>query len=114
VKYPGGEIGKYPSIQISTMEVRKAATDGCVRWYLSGSVDDDSILQLESLVLNSQDRAESITLDLSGLNDLPSNGARGIAHISKKLSLTGGCVEITGANDHVARSLRYSGLIDDQ
>ncbi len=96
------------------MQVRKAASDGCVRWYLSGSVDDDSILQLESLVLNSQDRAENITLDLSGLKDLPSTGARGIAHISQKLTLSGGCIEITGANDHVARSLRYSGVMDDQ
>jgi anti-anti-sigma regulatory factor len=111
---PGVEIGIYLSIQISAMDVRKASSGEGVRWYLSGSVDDDSILNLESLVMNSHDTPGSITLDLSGVEDLPSNGARGIALISKKLSMKGSSVEITGANDQVTRSLRYSGLIEDQ
>jgi len=96
------------------MDIRKAASDDGVRWYLSGSIDDDSILHLESLVLNSQDMGGRVTLDLSGLESLPSNGAKSIAHISKRLSLKCKDFEITGANHHVTRSLKYSGLMSAQ
>ena len=75
---------------------------------------EDSILKLESLVLNSYDRGSNITIDMSGLTDLPELGTRGMGHIAEKLEDSGSSVTIIGAQGAVSKKLKHSGIIKDQ
>jgi len=96
------------------MEVSRIDEQGGVKWVLAGDMDEDSVLELESMVLNSRDRGSDIIIDMSDLTDIPDIGAMGMGHITKKLERLGSSVNIIGAKGSVSRKLRNSGVIDDQ
>ena len=96
------------------MEVSRIDGQGEVKWVLAGVMDEDSVLGFESVVLNSADRGSNITIDVTGLTDMPDIGTRGIGHITEKLEGAGSSVNIIGAKGSVSRKLRNSGLLSDQ
>lgn len=96
------------------MEVSRIDGRGEVKWILAGEMDEDSVLKLESLVLNSQDRGSDVVIDMTGLTDIPDIGTRGMGHITKKLEGAGSSVNIIGAKGSVSTKLKNSGLIMDQ
>lgn len=96
------------------MEVSRIESDGKIKWVLSGTLDEDSILRFESLVLNTHDRGADVTIDLEGLVGMGKMGARGLGHITSKLQSSGSSVDIVGADSPTSRMLRISGAIEDQ
>jgi anti-anti-sigma regulatory factor len=96
------------------MEVSRINGHGEVRWILAGEMDEDSVLRLESIVLNSQDRGSDVVIDMSGITNIREMGPKGLNHIAQKIENTGSTVNIVGAKGNVSRKLRSSGIIDDQ
>ncbi|MGA1872996.1 MAG: STAS domain-containing protein [Thermoplasmatota archaeon] len=96
------------------MELKRIEERQCIRWVVEGDMDEDSVLSFESIITNSQDRGSDITIDLSGLTDLPNMGARGMGIITRKLEERGTCVSIVGAKGRVKERLKVSGVLKDQ
>jgi hypothetical protein len=89
------------------MEVKRSLSDSAVIWSVRGQLDDDSILHLESMVLNSHDRSEKVLLDISGVTNLPENTMKSITHMSEHLADSGRDFEVIGAGEKLTGSLKH-------
>ncbi|MFO8050991.1 MAG: STAS domain-containing protein [Thermoplasmatota archaeon] len=95
------------------MEFKRCKAEREARWALSGELDDDSFLHLESLIMNSQDRGKDIELDLSGIMSISMTGAGGLRKVARRMSNSGSELKLVGANKEVRRKLEVLGLMGD-
>lgn len=96
------------------MEFRRCIGEKGACWTLSGSMDDDSYLELESMIMNSQDRGADLELDVSGLDDISMTGARGLREIARRFREQGSDLRIVGASEEVERRFKILGILDEE
>jgi len=95
------------------MDLHKVAGEGCHKWMVAGDMDRGSALMMESMLLNSQIGDDEVVLDMSGLNQISSEGLTSIHHICSKLKMQGGSLKLIGAQGDVANHIRPLGLVAD-
>jgi len=76
------------------MDVKRTFNRGGPMWVLSGDIDDDSALRLESMLLNSQWKGGAVTIDLSGIGHISIEGRKVFNRIYEGLRSRGGDVEV--------------------
>ncbi|MFW3146431.1 MAG: STAS domain-containing protein [Thermoplasmatota archaeon] len=94
------------------MELRKCADPEKACWTVSGSMDDDSFMALESILMNSQDSDMDIMIDVSGLKGMTNTSASGFRQMAQKMEMSGRHLSIVGATGQLEQFLRAIGLLE--
>ncbi len=76
------------------MELKKGLSENEILWKLQGSLDDDSLLEFENTVLNSEYHGEDLILDLSNAEILTSRGRRSLNWVVSSAQKRGAVVKI--------------------
>ena len=76
------------------MELKKGLSDNEILWKLQGSLDDDSILEFENTVLNSEYHGEDLILDLSKVDTLSTRGRISLNWVVTSARSRGAAVKI--------------------
>jgi anti-anti-sigma regulatory factor len=76
------------------MDIKRGFDPGGPVWVIRGDIDDDSAFHLESMLLNSQWRGGSITLDLTGIEHVSVEGKKAFNRIYQGLRTRGGDVKV--------------------
>jgi anti-anti-sigma factor len=80
-------------------------------WKLVGRIDADQIAPAEEAVLDYMKRGHRrLVIDLSGAEQISSNGIGLMLYYSKKLPEKGGCLVVVKPRGHVARILEMTHL----
>ncbi len=63
------------------MELRRGFAGKDLLWKVRGSLDDESFLEFENMVMNSGYGGEDLVLDLSGVCSISDNGKRSLDRV---------------------------------
>jgi anti-anti-sigma regulatory factor len=76
------------------MELRRGISGKDLLWQVRGNIDDDSFLELETMVMNSGYSGEDLIIDLSDVGSISNSGRRSIDMIVRSAKDRGASVRI--------------------
>lgn len=76
------------------MELRKGIAGKDLLWKVKGSLDDESFLEFETMVLNSGYSGEDLTLDLSDVQLISDSGRRSLDRVVRTAKERGAHVRV--------------------